>query len=291
MCIRNFSLIMNLIKSCSWNLRNIWRFFWRVILTIFDDVDDGVNLHHYLNPFRAPPSTSHTTTTTLMATSAHVWRINMLYKKILKCVVLRPIPIVRTSNLGPQNRHFAAPRSSALRVFVCVRSTFISFTVIVVSWWSDTERGRERDTPSPLHTQKRNSVEHIKALGKALQCFSCFQIFVHSSSLFFFYCPLFEIPSHRSSWGTMSYIGNASDLECEKNEFPRPRPTGIVTKMAAHKLSSEPKWADKREDDSDSEVSSPDNFLTKGARSFANYFFIYFVSKAFLRALNCCECA
>ncbi|XP_023179296.1 uncharacterized protein LOC111605146 isoform X2 [Drosophila hydei] len=63
----------------------------------------------------------------------------------------------------------------------------------------------------------------------------------------------------------MSYIGNASDVECEKNEFPRSRPTGIVTKMAAHKLSSEPKWADKREDDSDSEVSSPDNFLTKGA--------------------------
>ncbi|ALC48482.1 CG14445 [Drosophila busckii] len=63
----------------------------------------------------------------------------------------------------------------------------------------------------------------------------------------------------------MSYIGNASDLECEKNEFPRPRPTGLVTKMAAHKLSSEPKWVDKREDDSDSEISSPDNFLTKGA--------------------------
>ncbi|EDW37906.1 GL21312 [Drosophila persimilis] len=58
-------------------------------------------------------------------------------------------------------------------------------------------------------------------------------------------------------------IGNTSDLECEKNEYARPRPTGIVTKMAAHKLSSEPKWADKREDDSDSEVSSPDNFLTK----------------------------
>ncbi|KAL7744541.1 hypothetical protein ACLKA6_017060 [Drosophila palustris] len=35
--------------------------------------------------------------------------------------------------------------------------------------------------------------------------------------------------------------------------------------MAAHKLSSEPKWTDKREDDSDSEISSPDNFLTKGA--------------------------
>ncbi|KAH8409015.1 hypothetical protein KR009_005181 [Drosophila setifemur] len=64
----------------------------------------------------------------------------------------------------------------------------------------------------------------------------------------------------------MSFLGNTSDLECEKNEFPRPRSTGgIVTKVAAHKLSSEPKWADKREDDSDSEVSSPDNFLTKGA--------------------------
>ncbi|XP_022215045.2 uncharacterized protein LOC111069332 isoform X3 [Drosophila obscura] len=60
-------------------------------------------------------------------------------------------------------------------------------------------------------------------------------------------------------------IGNTSDLECEKNEYPRQRPTGIVTKLAAHKLSSEPKWTDKREDDSDSEVSSPDNFLTKGA--------------------------
>ncbi|XP_016962966.1 uncharacterized protein LOC108033216 isoform X3 [Drosophila biarmipes] len=63
----------------------------------------------------------------------------------------------------------------------------------------------------------------------------------------------------------MSFLGNTSDLECEKNEFPRQRSTGIVTKVAAHKLSAEPKWADKREDDSDSEVSSPDNFLTKGA--------------------------
>ncbi|XP_016923003.1 uncharacterized protein [Drosophila suzukii] len=63
----------------------------------------------------------------------------------------------------------------------------------------------------------------------------------------------------------MSFLGNTSDLECEKNEFPRQRSTGIVTKVAAHKLSAEPKWTDKREDDSDSEVSSPDNFLTKGA--------------------------
>ncbi|KMZ08430.1 uncharacterized protein LOC6725266 isoform X5 [Drosophila simulans] len=63
----------------------------------------------------------------------------------------------------------------------------------------------------------------------------------------------------------MSFLGNTSDLECEKNEFPRQRPSGIITKVAAHKLSAEPKWTDKREDDSDSEVSSPDNFLTKGA--------------------------
>ncbi|XP_017055133.1 uncharacterized protein LOC108097388 isoform X5 [Drosophila ficusphila] len=63
----------------------------------------------------------------------------------------------------------------------------------------------------------------------------------------------------------MSFLGNTSDLECEKNEFPRQRPSGIVTKVAAHKLSAEPKWTDKREEDSDSEVSSPDNFLTKGA--------------------------
>lgn len=62
----------------------------------------------------------------------------------------------------------------------------------------------------------------------------------------------------------MSFLGNTSDLECEKNEFPRQRPSGIITKVAAHKLSAEPKWTDKREDDSDSEVSSPDNFLTKG---------------------------
>lgn len=89
----------------------------------------------------------------------------------------------------------------------------------------------------------------------------------------------------------MSYIGNASDLECEKNEFPRPRPTGIVTKMAAHKLSAEPKWTDKREDDSDSEVSSPDNFLTKGARNLQTCFFYIFILFAFLRPLNCCECA
>lgn len=100
---------------------------------------------------------------------------------------------------------------------------------------------------------------------------------------FFFSCPLFVSKFYRIAIDTMSYIGNASDLECEKNEFPRPRPTGIVTKMAAHKLSAEPKWADKREDDSDSEVSSPDNFLTKGARYMGikiMYFFLYFVRNA-----------
>ncbi|XP_055914565.1 uncharacterized protein LOC129947852 [Eupeodes corollae] len=66
----------------------------------------------------------------------------------------------------------------------------------------------------------------------------------------------------------MSYLGgNTSDIELEKNEFPRSRPqSSLITKMAAHKLSSEPKWTDKRGDeDTDSEVSMNDNFLAKGA--------------------------
>lgn len=137
------------------------------------------------------------------------------------------------------------------------------------------ERKRER-YPFPTPHPKAQLSRAYKSAGKSASMFQLLPNFRALFKFIFFYCPLFEIPSHRSSWGTMSYIGNASDLECEKNEFPRPRPTGIVTKMAAHKLSSEPKWADKREDDSDSEVSSPDNFLTKGARSFRNYFFYLF---------------
>lgn len=65
----------------------------------------------------------------------------------------------------------------------------------------------------------------------------------------------------------MSYLGgNTSDIELEKNEFPRSRPqSSLISKMAAHKLSSEPKWTDKRDEDTDSEMSMNDNFLAKGA--------------------------
>ncbi|KAI8117897.1 hypothetical protein CVS40_10334 [Lucilia cuprina] len=62
----------------------------------------------------------------------------------------------------------------------------------------------------------------------------------------------------------MSYLGNTSDLESEKMEFGRNRKTNIVSKLQAHKISSEPKWSNKHEDDSDS-VSTNENFLTKGA--------------------------
>ncbi|XP_011295235.1 uncharacterized protein LOC101896546 [Musca domestica] len=63
----------------------------------------------------------------------------------------------------------------------------------------------------------------------------------------------------------MSYIGNISDIECEKSESNRIRTSNLVTKAQANKLSSEPKWTTKRGPDSDSEVSTTDNFLTKGA--------------------------
>lgn len=62
----------------------------------------------------------------------------------------------------------------------------------------------------------------------------------------------------------MSYIGNISDIECEKSESNRIRTSNLVTKAQANKLSSEPKWTTKRGPDSDSEVSTTDNFLTKG---------------------------
>ncbi|KAM7349091.1 uncharacterized protein ACRADG_008162 [Cochliomyia hominivorax] len=62
----------------------------------------------------------------------------------------------------------------------------------------------------------------------------------------------------------MSYLGNTSDLESEKMDFGRNRKTNIVSKLQAHKISSEPKWSNKHEDDSDSE-STNENFLTKGA--------------------------
>lgn len=61
----------------------------------------------------------------------------------------------------------------------------------------------------------------------------------------------------------MSYLGNTSDLESEKMDFSRNRKTNIVSKLQAHKISSEPKWSNKHDDDSDSE-STNENFLTKG---------------------------
>ena len=61
----------------------------------------------------------------------------------------------------------------------------------------------------------------------------------------------------------MSYLGNTSDLENEKLEFGRNRATNLVSKLQASKVSSEPKWSKKRNDDSDSE-STNENFLTKG---------------------------
>lgn len=62
----------------------------------------------------------------------------------------------------------------------------------------------------------------------------------------------------------MSYVGNTSDLECEKGDFGRNRTSNLVSKLQAHKISAEPKWSKKRDDDSDSELSAQDNFLTKG---------------------------
>lgn len=62
----------------------------------------------------------------------------------------------------------------------------------------------------------------------------------------------------------MSYVGNTSDLECEKGDFGRTRTSNLVSKLQAHKISVEPKWSNKR-DDSDSELSAQENFLTKGA--------------------------
>lgn len=174
------------------NLRNIWRFFWRVILTIFDDVDDGVNLHHYLNPFRAPPSTSHTRTPwqqvwprppTFGGSICYIRKYLSASFYVQFQLLELPIWDHKTDILPRQDR--------LLCVCVCVCTIDFHFVYCdrrKLTIWQR-ERGRKRDTPSPLHTQKRNSVEHIKALGKALQCFSCFQIFVHSSSLFFFSVP------------------------------------------------------------------------------------------------------
>uniref|UniRef100_A0A1L8DD19 Uncharacterized protein n=1 Tax=Nyssomyia neivai TaxID=330878 RepID=A0A1L8DD19_9DIPT len=69
----------------------------------------------------------------------------------------------------------------------------------------------------------------------------------------------------------MSYIGNASDVEQEKNipEFRRNRSnTNLVTKTIGSPKISDVLWNDKRdksEDSDDSEISDSQNFLAKGA--------------------------
>lgn len=64
----------------------------------------------------------------------------------------------------------------------------------------------------------------------------------------------------------MSFLGNTSDMDNEKSDFTRQRSaSSLVTKLQASKISAEPKWSKKRSDDTDSETSNTDNFLTKGA--------------------------
>lgn len=68
----------------------------------------------------------------------------------------------------------------------------------------------------------------------------------------------------------MSYIGNASDVEQEKNltEFRRNRSnTSLVGKNMGSPKIGDVLWNDRREnrDDSDSEISDSGNFLAKGA--------------------------
>lgn len=66
----------------------------------------------------------------------------------------------------------------------------------------------------------------------------------------------------------MSYIGNASDVEQEKNisDFRHNRSSNnLVAKNMGNSKISEVLWnSDKRDDDSDSEISDSGNFLAKG---------------------------
>ncbi len=66
----------------------------------------------------------------------------------------------------------------------------------------------------------------------------------------------------------MSYIGNASDVEQEKNisDFRHNRSSNnLVAKNMGNSKISDVLWNDKRDqDDSDSEISDSGNFLAKG---------------------------
>ncbi|KAL5277393.1 hypothetical protein ACFFRR_002562 [Megaselia abdita] len=65
----------------------------------------------------------------------------------------------------------------------------------------------------------------------------------------------------------MSYLNPSSDeLEKNSSDFHRIQNSLITKRMAAAKVSSEPKWMEKRpEDDSGSEISDNETFLAKGA--------------------------
>lgn len=65
----------------------------------------------------------------------------------------------------------------------------------------------------------------------------------------------------------MSYIGNASDVEQEKNisDFRHNRSSNnLLAKAMGNSKISDVLWNDKRDDDSDSEISDSGNFLAKG---------------------------
>lgn len=64
----------------------------------------------------------------------------------------------------------------------------------------------------------------------------------------------------------MSYLSTPSDeLEKNSSDFHRIQNSLITKRMAAAKVSSEPKWTEKRpEDDSGSEISDSETFLAKG---------------------------
>lgn len=76
----------------------------------------------------------------------------------------------------------------------------------------------------------------------------------------------------------MSYLNNPSDdLEKNSSDFHRIQNSLITKRMAAAKVSSEPKWIDKREDDSGSEMSDNEAFLAKGMIRIDSFFLFLIV--------------
>ena len=68
----------------------------------------------------------------------------------------------------------------------------------------------------------------------------------------------------------MAYIGNASGIEQDKNhsDFHHNRYSSVtINKMSAQKA-QESRWNNKRDDDTDSEISDSEHFLAKGICQF-----------------------